>query len=183
MNPAAQKCEYAHSQSRHVLWGSDCTCSTRVVYLQLYLLMSFKNIPSYFIQFERLFNIISFHIQIECKWFLSQYTLMICFFFLILRSAIWQHSEQMAAAEVVLELVSRNLYLDPCENDILCANCVRLKECLQVVTNELKSAQKIIKILLEDRINIGNLKTGTVLQTKLSMMPIETRHGSQGQKM
>jgi hypothetical protein len=52
-------------------------------------------------------------------------------------------------------IVSRSFELDSCESDGLsCVNCATLKLHLQVLTNELKSAQQIIKILHEDRIKI-----------------------------
>jgi hypothetical protein len=56
-------------------------------------------------------------------------------------------------------MVCRYLDLDSCESDYLsCVNCARLKQHLHVLTNKLKSAHQIIKILHEDRIKNSNLK-------------------------
>jgi hypothetical protein len=57
--------------------------------------------------------------------------------------------------ELGVGMVSRCFELDSCESDGLsCVNCATLKLHFQVLTNELKSAQQIIKILHEDRIKI-----------------------------
>lgn len=69
INPATQKSEYAHSQSHNVLRGSDCTCSTQVVYLQLYLSVSFTKIPSYFIWFEKVLKFFLFIYKLNANGF------------------------------------------------------------------------------------------------------------------
>jgi hypothetical protein len=54
---------------------------------------------------------------------------------------------------------SSYLDLDSCESDdLLCVNCGTLKLYLQVLTNEFKSAQQIVKILHKDRIENTNHK-------------------------
>jgi hypothetical protein len=51
------------------------------------------------------------------------------------------------------------LDLDSCESDVLsCENCATLKLYLQILNNELKFAQQIIKLLQEDKLNNINLK-------------------------
>jgi hypothetical protein len=65
----------------------------------------------------------------------------------------------MAVTGISVELVSRYLDLDLCESDDLsCENCATLKLYLQILNNELKSAQQIIKLLQEDKLNNINLK-------------------------
>jgi hypothetical protein len=65
----------------------------------------------------------------------------------------------MAEVDLGFGMVSRYLELDSCESDGPSrANCATLKLHLQVLTNELKSAQQIIKILHEDRIKNTNLE-------------------------
>jgi hypothetical protein len=74
----------------------------------------------------------------------------------------------MAVTEPNVELVSRYLDLDSCESDDLsCENCATLKLCLQILNNELKSAQQIIKLLQEDKVNNINLN-------KRDMPPYQT---------
>jgi hypothetical protein len=65
----------------------------------------------------------------------------------------------MAVTESSIELVSRYLDLDLCENDALsCEKCITLKLYLQILNNELKSAQHIIKLLQEDKLYNINLE-------------------------
>jgi hypothetical protein len=62
----------------------------------------------------------------------------------------------MAAGDV-LHFVSHYLDQHPCiSEENSCANCLRLKDYLKVVTMEFKSAQQISRILYEDRINADN---------------------------
>jgi hypothetical protein len=49
----------------------------------------------------------------------------------------------------------------------ICVQIVRLKDYLKVVTTELKSAQQIIRILYEDRINADNLKNQDNLSNQI----------------
>jgi hypothetical protein len=64
---------------------------------------------------------------------------------------------KMTEVDVVLDLVSRYLAHDPCVNqENSSTNCFKLKDYLKLVTTELKSAQQIIRILHEDRINTTN---------------------------
>jgi hypothetical protein len=72
------------------------------------------------------------------------------------------------AVDVVLDFVSRYLDQDPCVGEEnWCANCFRLKDCLKTVTTELKSAQHIIRILYEDRMNTDNPKNQDNLSNQI----------------
>jgi hypothetical protein len=68
----------------------------------------------------------------------------------------------MALARLSVELALRYLDLDSYESDELsCENCATLKLYrlyLQILNNELKSAQQIIKLLQEDKLSNTNLK-------------------------
>jgi hypothetical protein len=62
---------------------------------------------------------------------------------------------KMAAADVVLDLVSRYLDQDPCVSEVnCCGNCLKLKNYLKVVSMELKSAQQIIRILNAEKVRM-----------------------------
>jgi hypothetical protein len=65
---------------------------------------------------------------------------------------------EMEEADVVLDFVSHYSEQDPCvSEENWRANCFRLKDYL-VITTELRSAQHIIRILHEDKINSDNPK-------------------------
>jgi hypothetical protein len=74
----------------------------------------------------------------------------------------------MAAVDVALVFVSRYLDQDPCvREENWHENCFRLKDCLKVVTTELKSAKQIIRILYEDRRNADNPKNQDNLSNQI----------------
>jgi hypothetical protein len=62
---------------------------------------------------------------------------------------------KMAASDVILDFVCHYLDKHLYDGEV---NCVRLKDYLKVVLMELKSAQQIIKILQDEKVNSYNLK-------------------------
>ena len=61
------------------------------------------------------------------------------------------HSDNMAATETVNNNCSYNVSCNNCVcGEELCVNCLSMKEHIQLLSTELKSAQLIIKILQEE---------------------------------
>jgi hypothetical protein len=81
-------------------------------------------------------------------------------------------ARKMAAADVVLDLVSQYLDQDPCDSEVeCCGNCLRLKDYLKVVLMELKSVHQIIKILHDEKVNANNLKNQVNLPNSIHKVP------------
>jgi hypothetical protein len=65
----------------------------------------------------------------------------------------------MAAVDIVLDFTSHLFDQDLCDsNDIYCVKCQKLIEYLKIAITELKSAQRIIGILHEEKVKPNNLK-------------------------
>ena len=73
---------------------------------------------------------------------------------------------KMASVEVVISNGSSHSERFPCvSEEILCANCLTMKDYVQVLTTELKSAQLIIDILQDER------KSNTIERTSAVYPP------------
>jgi hypothetical protein len=79
----------------------------------------------------------------------------------------------MASVEVVVNNGSRHSERIPCiSEEKLCANCLTMKDYVQVLTTELKSAQLIIKIL-QDELKSNTLEPTTTENSPTCVNSIE----------